>query len=299
MMREFHLIETVGGSRFLFHIGMATVEGRFPDHRHDFSELVIILGGTGFHRMEGFGHFTRAGDVHVFNPGAVHGFSDAHALSMCNISYNTELFTLLRDDVRSMPGFRSLFEPGSKASGAARLGSPDPSGRLPPQDLRVAGAMIEEMIAEFHARREGYESLLSGCFLRLVVFLSRQCRLDAAEIPPVILRLAGAVEAIEKGFDRELCVADLARISGLSARHLGRLFKLAYGLAPMEYLQRTRLEYAAFRLLRDADEPVTRIACDAGFDDSNYFARCFRRYYGQSPTAYRREGVAAGGHSGD
>jgi len=41
-------------------------------------------------------------------------------------------------------------------------------------------------------------------------------------------------------------------------------------------------------LLRSSELTVTEIAFDAGFSDSNYFARKFRQVVGTTPSAYRR-----------
>ncbi len=291
-MKEFSLKDTVGTSPFLFHIGKACVNGRFPDHSHDFSELVIILGGTGIHRIDKFEHFAKAGDIHVFNPGAVHGFGEADNLSMCNISYNAELFSTLRSDVKTIPGFQSLFILDALAQGNPRSQTFTPAGRLPIHELRLAESMIDEMLSEFEARREGYESLLVGCFLKLVVFLSRNYRSPDEDTSSSLLKLAKAVSMIEKSFTGDISLRTLCEVSGLSARHLSRLFVRNYGTSPVEYIIRTRLEYAA-GLLRRGQRPVTDIAYDSGFDDSNYFSRRFRQFFGQSPSEYRAVSTSA------
>ena len=60
----------------------------------------------------------------------------------------------------------------------------------------------------------------------------------------------------------------------------------ALGQAPIDYLIERRLG-AAMRLLRETDRPITDIALETGFSDSNYFARQFRRRTGTTPSAFR------------
>ena len=45
-----------------------------------------------------------------------------------------------------------------------------------------------------------------------------------------------------------------------------------------------------FPLLEETDLPVSEIADDCGFEDPNYFARCFRKHAGCAPSAFRNRG---------
>ena len=287
----------MGSSLFPFYIAKATVHGVFPDHRHDFSELVIILGGTGIHRIDDACHFAKAGDVHVFKPGSVHGFADSDRLCMCNISYDSGVFSSLRDDVLAIPGFRSLFLSDSATTDNRRGPTAAPSACLAIHELRQAETMIDEMIAEFGDKKDGFESLLVGSFLRLVVFLSRNHRLSEEKSSDSLLRLAKAVNMIERRFTEYLPLRLLAEVSGLSARHLSRLFSENFRTSPRDYIIRTRLEYAA-QLLRRESRSITGIAFDSGFQDSNYFSRKFRQFFGMTPTEYRQAPQSGAAGSG-
>jgi AraC-like DNA-binding protein len=65
-----------------------------------------------------------------------------------------------------------------------------------------------------------------------------------------------------------------------------RVFRKATGQTPIEYLVRLRIQ-KAMELLRTTDRTITEIAMDVGFNDSNYFARQFRRLTDRSPRAFR------------
>jgi len=90
-----------------------------------------------------------------------------------------------------------------------------------------------------------------------------------------------------------LDVARLARASGYSRYHFSRLFAEHEGVSPARYLMRLRMEEAS-RLLRLEDVPVKAVAHRCGFDDANYFAKVFRRFYGIAPTDFRRSGMFSG-----
>lgn len=57
------------------------------------------------------------------------------------------------------------------------------------------------------------------------------------------------------------------------------------GVSPVEYLTRLRLKMAAPLFMMP--ENITSIAFRVGFEDSNYFARQFRKYAGLTPTEFR------------
>jgi len=87
-------------------------------------------------------------------------------------------------------------------------------------------------------------------------------------------------------FDQPLTVAAAARVATLSPFHFQRMFKLAFGQTPMQFLQSTRLE-AARRLLAHTGDDVTSICFAAGFESLGSFSWLFRRRFGVSPRNFR------------
>jgi len=103
-------------------------------------------------------------------------------------------------------------------------------------------------------------------------------------------RMLRARDAMDRGFARPLDVAALARIAHVSEAHFIREFRATFAETPHRYLQRRRVERAAF-LLRETDRSVTEICLDVGFASLGTFSRTFSAILGESPTAYRRRAV--------
>jgi transcriptional regulator GlxA family with amidase domain len=82
-------------------------------------------------------------------------------------------------------------------------------------------------------------------------------------------------------------VATMIRLSGLSRRTFNRRFKSATGHAPLEYVQRVRIEEAK-QILETTDDPVETIASEVGYGDSVSFRRLFKRLVSSTPADYRR-----------
>lgn len=276
---------------FPFHIGPATVDGRFAVHTHDFAELVVILDGTGRHVINGAPYDVGAGDVSVFNLGATHGFERARRLRMVNVMYAPSLLAPIGPDVRALAGFQALFVISPTAGADYRC-----MMRLDKKGLEQARGLLTRMSDEFSAKRPGSYTLIRALLTELVVLLSRRYSHGGVNVagPEAALRLAATAGHMSATFREPHTVAQLADMTGISRRHFMRLFKQINGVSPLQYLLDLRLRHAA-QLLRTTPMPITRVAFDSGFSDSNYFTRQFARRYGEAPREWRMRGRWAGG----
>jgi transcriptional regulator GlxA family with amidase domain len=75
--------------------------------------------------------------------------------------------------------------------------------------------------------------------------------------------------------------------SGLSRRSFGRRFHVATGHAPLDYVQRVRIEEAK-QLLETSERTVEQVGADVGYADTVSFRRLFKRMVGETPALYRR-----------
>lgn len=75
--------------------------------------------------------------------------------------------------------------------------------------------------------------------------------------------------------------------SGLNARTFSRRFRVATGLAPLEYVQALRIEEAK-RLLESDGLSIDEVGAAIGYEDPASFRRIFKRNAGQSPAVYRK-----------
>jgi transcriptional regulator GlxA family with amidase domain len=83
-------------------------------------------------------------------------------------------------------------------------------------------------------------------------------------------------------------IEQAVRQSGIPERSFKRRFKNATGLAPIDYVQRLRVEEAKRRLERTA-APIDEIGWNVGYEDPAFFRRLFKRVTGVTAGAYRRK----------
>jgi len=98
-------------------------------------------------------------------------------------------------------------------------------------------------------------------------------------------------DRIDRDYAQPLDVEALARGVHMSAGHLSREFKRAYGEPPYSYLMTRRIE-RAMALLRRGDLSVTDVCFEVGCSSLGTFSTRFTELVGVSPSVYR-ERVAA------
>ncbi|MCU1623021.1 MAG: AraC family transcriptional regulator [Frankiales bacterium] len=99
-------------------------------------------------------------------------------------------------------------------------------------------------------------------------------------------------DRIDREYAQPLDIEALARGVHMSAGHLSREFRIAYGESPYSYLMTRRIE-RAMALLRRGDLSVTEVCFAVGCSSLGTFSTRFTELVGVPPSAYRRE--AAGG----
>ncbi|HSJ19008.1 MAG TPA: helix-turn-helix transcriptional regulator [Nocardioidaceae bacterium] len=99
-------------------------------------------------------------------------------------------------------------------------------------------------------------------------------------------------DRIDREFAQPLDVEALARGVNLSAGHLSRQFRRAYGESPHAYLMTRRIE-RAMALLRRGDLSVTEVCFAVGCSSLGTFSTRFTELVGVPPSVYRREAAGA------
>ena len=103
-----------------------------------------------------------------------------------------------------------------------------------------------------------------------------------------LVRLRRVRDRMDREYARPLDVAALARGAHMSAGHLSREFKRAYGESPYAYLMTRRIE-RAMALLRRGDLSVTEVCFAVGCSSLGTFSTRFTELVGMSPSAYRAD----------
>ena len=101
-------------------------------------------------------------------------------------------------------------------------------------------------------------------------------------------RAARMKEYIDRYFMKDIAVQDIAGALGYSEAYFCKIFKQYFGKSFVTYLAEYRVDKAK-RLLEDVSFNIKEVGQAVGYQDSNYFAKVFRRATGQSPSDYRQQ----------
>src|SRR5437870_3299807 len=160
--------------------------------------------------------------------------------------------------------------------------SPPLIGSSPLRSTRVPYSNsdgVEDLVARAKAH---IRSLRCGTISRVT------SRSAAAQRLTNLAELRRVRDRMDREYARPLDVEALARGVNMSAGHLSREFRLAFGESPYSYLMTRRIE-RAMALLRRGDLSVTEVCFEVGCQSLGTFSTRFTELVGMPPSTYRRQ----------
>ncbi|MGQ3902535.1 HTH-type transcriptional activator RhaS [Mixta calida] len=248
-------------------------QGVFPEHHHDFHEIVLVEQGAGIHIFNGQPQSLCGGCVCFVRDHDRHLYEQTENLYLTNVLW------------RGPQAFRFL-------AGLEDLLPQEHDGRYP-SHWRISNrvmAQAKTLVAQLQepdggdATEQRVRQELT--FMQLLVLLRQGCREQESDAQEA--RLLRLLDWLNEHYSEDVDWDALADRFSLSLRTLHRQLKQQTGSTPQRYLNRLRLLQAR-HLLRHSDMRITDIAFQCGFGDSNHFSTLFRREFGCAPRAERQQ----------
>lgn len=181
-------------------------------------------------------------------------------------------------------------------SGSAELlDDPRPRAVAFAEKVRFDAPLVDEL-RNAHTRMRNGEDFEESFWSAAQELVRARCDLDArvARMPALraatreeLARRVGiATSFLHANLDRNVSIGEAASEACLSPFHFHRLFTTFHGITPHRYLTRLRLERA--RALLRADRAVADVAADCGFESTTSFTALFKRTFGTTPGAIRK-----------
>ncbi len=101
-------------------------------------------------------------------------------------------------------------------------------------------------------------------------------------------RFQRVLNYIDENSGEPLHLATLCQVAAFSKFHFHRQFSALFGVGVAHYVRLGNLKRAAYALAY-REHSITRIGMDCGYRSPDAFARAFKKYFGQSPSDYRRQ----------
>ncbi len=123
--------------------------------------------------------------------------------------------------------------------------------------------------------------------VRIASMLVKHILLENMLKPDFDENLQKAVTFIHENLENELTVKSISKGAGISKSVLYKRFHACFDCTVSEYVNLRRVEYAA-QLLRKTDLSVEQISQKAGFSNTSYFSKTFKKQMGLPPLKYRK-----------
>lgn len=282
--------ETFEGKRFPFKTGLQShVPHLVRAHWHEHLEFIRILQEPVTLYIDNQTFETKTGDIYFINSNQIHSADtrDTPAGSglILGMVFDKALLYAAADTFELRQAFSAF-------SGSNTLRNHFPSADPLWPELKDA---MDRALEAYDKLETAYELSVLSCIYRMVAPLLRLHRPAPHDGDPekralYYHRLRPAVDYMERHFERKVYMEEVCRTVNLSPYHFSTLFKQVFGLPPVQYLTRHRIEQAK-RLLIERDIPVTAIAERCGFCNINYFDKVFKEQSGFTPIEYRRRFV--------
>jgi AraC-like DNA-binding protein len=238
---------------------------RYRNDNRPYARLYYVKEGEGYFRTNGEEHELRPGGAYLIPPRGDADYGCSSNMEIWWIHFSASLF-----------GCIDLFDalPGS----VARI----------PEDLPTLEERMQRLLL---LRRESFPAAqieCTGILLTLIApFFGKAGSVPAAGLDDEKRIFLPVLRHIEGHLSDPISVADLAGIVHYEKSHFSVLFTRAFGLSPMQFVIRRRIEKVQLFLHR-SEARLEELAERFGFHDAFHLSRTFKRVTGVSPRDYRR-----------
>ncbi len=243
-------------------------------HWHEELEIIHVLDGTLKLSLDDNGITVYKDDYLFINGGTLHGgITD-------NCIYEVIVFDFAYF-FRGMPAFSKQLAPLFHQE--VRF-----PNQLPAEDIS-ARKMLAQIFKAMQSKEPNYEYRSLGFLILLTGYF-----LDHKYYEPVenknareqrIKSIKVVLDYIEHNYADPISLEELSALAGMSPKYFCRFFKEMTFKTPIDYVNYYRIEVASEKL-KDPNTSVTDVAFSCGFNDLNYFIRCFKKYKEISPKQY-------------
>jgi AraC-like DNA-binding protein len=252
--------------------GPSLVRWHTRRHHHSEYDFHFFLGGEGRFENGNTTHEIKRGALYLSPPGVIH---EIHTLDTDEpLSYYAVLFDADGDsDLAAI-----LADPGFLSSFPMRIGTRQ----------RIVFEDLKNMYAHPDAYRNNAARHQLASFIYDIhagILDGRRTALEASEYS---VHLERALALMQRRVSERVRLGEIADQIGVTPEHLIRLFTQRFGVTPMQYFRRLKLE-AGGSMLINSRLSVKEISWQLGYANPFHFSRSFKAFSGVSPREFRRD----------
>ncbi len=235
-------------------------------HTHEHNELYFLVNGQTTYFVETSIYLLNAGDFIFIPKGKFHQTDNSRFPRLERILINF-------DDAFAGDEFIPYIEEFKV----------NPHIRLPEEQLQKFYKLMQKIERESDCQDKNAQELQRLYFRELLLLLSRHRLTDIPnELSDIQRTVQDAIRYISINYKQPLDLCTLAQKYSLSQGYFSKIFKKYTGMRVRKYINITRV-LAAREMLSTTSLPITDVAFECGFNDSNYFSQVFKQITGTTP----------------
>ena len=256
-------------------------------NRHEFYEMVYIKKGDAIFEISGSPVEIGPNDIIIIKPDQPHKFI-VKSESGCEFIVLSFKFENKFDNHFSGVSLKDFLNFVSGKESGAFIS-------LKVSQKNDIITLLNRILNEKENPEIGSEFLNYLLVLELFVLISRALKMEwensiKNKSPKVKELIHVSVNYIQKNFERDISLKDIAQYVFLSSSYFTRAFKEEIGISPINYLLKVRVERAK-ELLKDTGMKISDIALSVGFSNQQRFNDIFKKYAGATPLQYRKKPI--------
>lgn len=159
------------------------------------------------------------------------------------------------------------------------------------KDMR---ALTEMLVSEFYRSDKYSHNMINGYIVQILISFARSItvkkeeKIERAGLSASSFTLYNALRYIDREYMYIKSVKEASQKLSYSEYYLSHLFKERLGITIKEYILKKKV-YAAAELLKNGNMNVTEMSEYFGFTSAHTFSQAFKRYFGMSPTRFKKE----------
>ncbi len=244
---------------------------------HEYYQIVYVLGGEGVINIEETRHITQVGQLYIIKPNLKHAIIASNSKALITVEIK---FYCANDFTNNMLLSLPVFIPNTDI------------------DIRNIFICITEEIKKQKMYFKEMINTLLGQIAYLIFRKSNETKEDKIDYPREIIEnkveyqpinnkvLEEAIAYINENYSEPVNLSDLAKRVYLNPIYFCTVFKDAFGVSPMHYLQIVRIENSK-KLLKNTNHSITQISNKVGFQSVHHFSKLFKSNVGMSPSDFR------------
>ncbi|MCX8664726.1 MULTISPECIES: HTH-type transcriptional activator RhaS [unclassified Gilliamella] len=240
----------------------------YPEHTHNFNEIVIVTKGSGKHILNGQLFDLYPGMMFYIHASDCHLYENVNNLHLTNILFRDQ------DKFNFINGINELI-PRQKTNQSHYFVD------------KKCNQYVQAILNQLNQMNKQPNAFQESLFLQLLLLFKQNHHVNQGE-GSTDSRVKQLLHWLQIHFNEPIDWDMITQQFSLSLRSFHRHIKNHLGITPQKYLIKLRLAEAYTQLIYTR-KTITEIAQECGFNDSAYFSTCFKQEFEIGPQILRND----------